>query len=195
MGGKFFCPLFSSPFPTFWQILPHITAETWIDLGPTEKFSKTPTYDCSSAMGLGFGKKKGQLIPKTRVPHQKRWKKYRFCPIRAVFQRFWWGTLVFRMSCPFLPNPRPIAELQSYRWNFWFSSVGPRSICVNVGFRGTAGPKLGYKIPKKGAKNLPPKNFDTFFWLKIWCRFRFCYQSWPNSMIWLRSGICHMPKS
>ena len=147
-------------------------------------------------MGLGFGKKKVQFWVKTAVPHQKRWKKCRFRPIWAVFQRIWWGTLVFGMSCPFfLPNPRPIAELQSYRWDFWFSSVWPRSIYVNAGFRGTAGQKLGYEIPKKGAKILPPKNIDPFFRPEIWCRFWFCYQSWPNSMIWLRSGHCIMPKT
>ena len=68
------------------------------------------------------------------------------------------------------------------------SSVGPRSICVFTAFGDTTGPKLGGKIPKKWAKSLPPKNIDTFFRLGIWCRFRFCYQSWPNLLIWLRSG-------
>ena len=57
LGGKYFCPLFLSPFPTFWPILPHITAETQLDLGPTVKFQKSVRYDCSSAMGLGVGKK------------------------------------------------------------------------------------------------------------------------------------------
>ena len=34
---------------------------------------------------------------------------------------------------------------------------------VSAGFRGTAGPNLGYKILKKGVKNLPPKNIYPFF--------------------------------
>ena len=137
-----------------------------------------------------------QFWVKNTLPHQKRWKKCRFRPIWAVFQKFWWGTAVFTQNCRFfLPTPRPIAELQSYRWDFWFSSVGPRYIYVSAGFRGTARQKLGYKIPKKGAEFLPPKNIYPFFRLEIWCRFRFFYQSWPNSMISLRSGLCTMPKT
>ena len=87
---------------------------------------------------------------------------------RHFFQRFWWGTVVFTQNCTFfLPNPRPIAELQSYVSFFENSSVGPRSIYVSAGFRGTAGPKLGYEIPKKGAKILPPNNVYPFFRLEI----------------------------
>ena len=67
----------------------------------------------------------------------------------------------------FLPTPRPIAELHSYVGFFENSSVGPRYIYVSAGFRGTAGPKLGLKIPKKGAKILPPKILTLFSDLKF----------------------------
>ena len=53
------------------------------------------------------------------------------------------------------------------------SSVGLRSIYASAGFRGTSGPKLGYEIQKKGAKILPPKNFDPFFDLKFDVDFEF----------------------
>ena len=49
-------------------------------------------------------------------------------------------------------TPRPIAELQSYVGIFKNSSVGPRYGAVSVVIWGKTGPKLGYKIPKKGAK-------------------------------------------
>jgi len=62
----------------------------------------------------------------------------------------------------FLPTPRPIAELQSYVGFFEISSVRPRSIYAFAGFASGTGPKLGGKIPKKGAKILPPENIDTF---------------------------------
>ena len=42
------------------------------------------------------------------------------------------------------------------------SSVGPRSIYAFAGFGSGTGPNLGGKIPKKGAKILPPENIDTF---------------------------------
>ena len=71
--------------------------------------------------------------------------------------------MVSPLNCTFfLPTPRSIAELQSYVGFFENSSVGPRSIYISAGLRGTTGPKLGDKIPKKGANILPPKNFDTF---------------------------------
>ena len=57
LGGKTIAPLFSSPLPTFWPVLPHITAETQKDLGPTDENQKSQWYYCSSATGLGFGKK------------------------------------------------------------------------------------------------------------------------------------------
>ena len=71
--------------------------------------------------------------------------------------------MVLTLNCTFfLPNPRSIAELQSYVGLFEISFVVPRSIYVYVGFGGTTGPKLGYEIPKKGAKFMPPKILTLF---------------------------------
>ena len=116
---------------------------------------------CSSAMGLRGSENKLQFRVKTTVPHQKRWKKCHFRPIRAVFQRFWWGTVVLTLNCSFsLSNHRSMAELQFYYWVFWNFSVGPRSIYAFVGFESGRGPKLGREIPKRGAEILPPENID-----------------------------------
>ena len=72
-----------------------------------------------------------------------------------------------------LLTPRPIAELQSYVGFFENSSVGWRSIYVFAGFGDTTGPKLGGKIPKKGAIILPPENIDTFLDLEFDVDFNF----------------------
>ena len=118
-------------------------------------------------MGLGVGKKMHYGV-KTAVPHQKRWKKCRFRPIRAVFQRFRWGTAVFTQNCRFfLPNPRPIAELQSYVSFFENSSVGPRSIYVSAVIWGKTGQKVGNGDKKRGQIFLPPKIITTFYRLEI----------------------------
>ena len=93
------------------------------------------------------------------MPHQNAGKSAIFVPLGPFFSGFG-GAPWFLPKLPFfLPNPRSITELQSYVGFFENSSVGPRYIYVSTGFRGTAGQKLGYKIPKKGAKNLPPKLF------------------------------------
>ena len=84
-----------------------------------------------------------------------------FLPILSRFSAFLVGHRGFEPNLQFLlPIPRPIAELQSCFSFFENSSVGPRSIYVFAGFGDTMGPKLGDKIPKKGAKILPPKSID-----------------------------------
>ena len=40
-----------------------------------------------------------------------------------------------------------------------------------------------------------PLKIPTLFWSKVWWRFRFCYQTWYNSMIWPSYGRSKLTKN
>ena len=67
-GGQKVCPLFGIFPPNFGPIVPRNPVETAPNLGPTEEFSKKPTYDWSSAMNDEVSGEKVQLLLKTAVP-------------------------------------------------------------------------------------------------------------------------------
>ena len=76
----------------------------------------------------------------------------------ALFPAFLVGHCGFYPKLPFFePNPRPIAELQSYVGVFENFSVGPRSIYVSAVIWGKICQKVGNGDEKRGQKICPPK--------------------------------------
>ena len=101
------CPPFlqkrSPLFGLFRPVSAQNPAETAPNLGPTEEFSKKPTYDCSSAMNDEVSGEKVQLPLKTAVPRHFCWKTARVGQKMALLRFLQRGIAVFRRSCSFSP--------------------------------------------------------------------------------------------
>ena len=139
-------------------------SETPPYLGPTDVFSKKPTYDCSSALNNGDSAEKVHLLPKMAVPRPFCQKTARIGPKRHFLQFFRWGIAIFGRSGCFSSSTYYFnAELQTYVGFFEKTSVGPRSGVLLAGFRVEPSPNLGGGLPKKGAKNISSPKFNVFF--------------------------------
>ena len=118
-------------------------------------------------MGLGFGKKRA-VLGKNRGAPPKTLEKVPFSSHSGRFSAFLVGHRGFYPKLHFfLPNPRPIAELQSYVSFFENSSVGPRSIYVSAVIWGKTGQKVGNGDKKGGKYFAPPKLLLPFIDLKF----------------------------
>ena len=166
-GGNFFAPFFSIPFPNFGPILPPISSETAPVLGPTEEFSKKPTYYCSSAMGLGDHEKKCSLEAQFRSPPVFAEKSAVFAQFGPFFSKNGGGIAVFGQNCTFSPETSSfIAELQTYVGFFEKTSVGPRYGGVSdthFAKKNQIWSKIRGQNGKKGGQKSPLRKIHSLF--------------------------------
>ena len=85
VGNKIIPPFFTDPLTPIYVIFVRTCAEMALVCGPTEEFSKTFTYYCSSASDKENAGAKLRFWAKTVMPHHKMSKKCRFCPTRHAF--------------------------------------------------------------------------------------------------------------
>ena len=173
----FWGAIFLHPFSTVSLFLTHFApchSKNAPISQPKIGISKTPTIRLQSfyrpsgfwksavwGQNCGASPKKLEMVP--------------FLPIRAIFQCFLWGTVVWPdPKLHFSEPPRLIAEPWSYCSDFWKSSIGPRSGAVSAGFGGKTSPKLeGKFLHKKGLKKFSPKILIPFLDSKFDVDFNF----------------------
>ena len=133
-GNHKISPLFTLPWPMFWQSARRTPVLTATVRGPTEKFQKFLTSSPSSASDLVFPAEKDPFAWKTADAPTYNGQNGSFWPTRAVFQQYVGASAVFEGNGRFSAgSSKSDADWGLYVRDFWNSSVVPRTVAVNMG--------------------------------------------------------------